>query len=94
MGNWFLACGDAQYKIRHTLAMFSKIYRRSFKTTRIHIAHRDQGDAETLALALTRPRWINDKDFGVTGVQTLTTAELLAILFPKISMRVDALVYQ
>lgn len=62
-----------------------KIYGRSLKTARIEIAHRDQGDVEILALAmaLKRPLWTNDKDFGVTGVQTVTTAELLAIYFPK-----------
>jgi len=36
-----------------------------------------------LALALKRPLWTNDKDFGATTVQTLTTAELLAIYFPR-----------
>jgi predicted nucleic acid-binding protein len=62
-----------------------KIYRHSLKPARIQIAHRDQGDVEILALtlALKRPLWTNDKDFGVTGVQTLTTAELLAIYFPR-----------
>ncbi|MGE3978814.1 MAG: PIN domain-containing protein [Nitrospira sp.] len=62
-----------------------KTYRRSLKTARIQIAHRDQGDVEILALALAlkRPLWTNDKDFGGTSVQTLTTAELLAIYFPR-----------
>lgn len=62
-----------------------KIYRRSLKTARIQIAHRDQGDVEILALALAlkRPLWTNDKDFGATTAQTLTTAELLAIYFPR-----------
>jgi predicted nucleic acid-binding protein len=62
-----------------------KIYRRSLKGARIHIGHRDQGDVEILALALAlkRPLWTNDKDFGATTVQTLTTAELLAIYFPR-----------
>ncbi|MDF0667539.1 MAG: PIN domain-containing protein [Nitrospira sp.] len=62
-----------------------KIYRRSLKTARIQIAHRDRGDVEilALALALNRPLWTNDKDFGITGVETVTTAELLAIYFPK-----------
>lgn len=63
----------------------SKIYRRSLKTARIQIAHRDPGDVEILALALAlkRPLWTNDKDFCATSVQTLTTAELLAIYFPR-----------
>jgi predicted nucleic acid-binding protein len=62
-----------------------KIYRRALKSAQIQIAHRDQGDVEILALtlALKRPLWTNDKDFGSTAVQTLTTAELLAIYFPK-----------
>lgn len=62
-----------------------KTYRRSLKTARIQIAHRDPGDVEILALALAlqRPLWTNDKDFGATSVQTLTTAELLAIYFPR-----------
>lgn len=62
-----------------------KIYRRSLKVARMQIAHRDQGDVEILALALAlkRPLWTNDKDFGATSVQMLTTAELLTIYFPK-----------
>lgn len=62
-----------------------KIYRGSLKTARIQIAHRDQGDVEILALALAlkRPLWTNDKDFDATSVQTLSTAELLAIYFPR-----------
>jgi predicted nucleic acid-binding protein len=68
------------------LTIFSpKIYRRSLKTARLQIAHRDPGDVEILALALALKRslWTNDKDFSVTSVQTLTTAELLAIYFPR-----------
>jgi predicted nucleic acid-binding protein len=63
----------------------SRIYRHSLKAAKIQIAHRDQGDVEILALALAlkRPLWTNDKDFGVTCVQTVTTAELLAIYFTK-----------
>ena len=62
-----------------------KIYHRSLKTARIQIAHRDREDVEILALALAlkRPLWTNDKDFGATGVQVLTTAKLLAIYFPR-----------
>lgn len=54
-------------------------------SSRIQITHRDPGDVEILALALAlkRPLWNNDKDFGATGAQTLTTAELLAIYFPR-----------
>lgn len=63
--------------------LLSKIYRRSLKTARIQRAHRDQDDVEALALALKRPPWTNDKNFGVTSVQTLTTAELSAIYFPR-----------
>lgn len=62
-----------------------KVYRRALKTAEIKIAHREKGDVEVLALALAlkRPIWTNDKDFGATSVQTLTIAELLARYFPR-----------
>ncbi len=52
-----------------------KIYGRSLKTAQIQIAHRDRSDVEILALTLTlkRPLW----------TKTITTAELLAMYFPK-----------
>lgn len=63
----------------------SKIYRRCLKIAKIQISHRDADDVEilALALALNRPLWTNDKDFGATSIQTLTTAELLAMYFPR-----------
>ncbi len=62
-----------------------KFYRRSMKTAKLQIAHRDPQDIEILALALElgRPLWTNDKDFEDTTIQTFTTAELLSIYFPK-----------
>ena len=62
-----------------------KIYRRSLQKAKIQIAHRDPRDVDVLALAfaLERPLWTNDKDFDGTTVQVLTTAELLAIYFPR-----------
>mgnify|MGYP001252628888 CR=1 FL=1 len=62
-----------------------KIYRRSLQKAKIQIAHRDPRDVDVLALAfaLERPLWTNDKDFDDTTVQVLTTAELLAIYFPR-----------
>ena len=62
-----------------------KMYRRSFKKAKMQIAHRDPRDVEILALAiaLEQPLWTNDKDFDDTTVQVLTTAELLAMYFPK-----------
>ena len=62
-----------------------KIYRRSLQKAKIQIAHRDPRDVDVLALAfaLERPLWTNDRDFDDTTVQVLTTAELLAIYFPR-----------
>jgi predicted nucleic acid-binding protein len=62
-----------------------KSYRRSMKTAKLQIAHRDPQDIEILALTLEleRPLWTNDKDFADTTIQTFTTAELLSIYFPK-----------
>lgn len=62
-----------------------KSYRRSLKKAKLQIAHRDPRDVEILALTLEleRPLWTNDKDFEDTTIQTFTTAELLAIYFPK-----------
>lgn len=64
----------------------AKTYRGSLKTARIQMAHRDSGDVEILALALAlkRPLWTNDKDFRSTSIQVLTTAELLAMYFPRL----------
>lgn len=60
-----------------------KMYRRSLQKAKMEIAHRDSRDVDVLALALERPLWTNDKDFDDTTVQVLTTAELLAIYFPR-----------
>ena len=64
----------------------SKMYRRSLKKANMQIAHRDPRDVEVLALALelNQPLWTNDKDFKDTTIQVFTTAELLAIYFPKL----------
>lgn len=62
-----------------------KMYRRSLQKAKMQIAHRDPRDVDVLAFAfaLERPLWTNDKDFDDTTVQVLTTAELLAIYFPR-----------
>ena len=62
-----------------------KAYRQSVKKAKIQIEHRDPRDVEILALALEleRPLWTNDKDFEDTSVETFTTAELLAMYFPR-----------
>lgn len=62
-----------------------RMYRRSLQKARIQIMHRDPRDVEVLALALAlnRPLWTNDKDFDETAIHALTTAELLAIYFPR-----------
>ena len=62
-----------------------KAYRQSVKKAKIQIAHRDPRDVEILALTLEleRPLWTNDKDFEDTTIQTFTTAELLAMYFPR-----------
>ncbi len=64
-----------------------KAYRQSVKKAKIQIAHRDPRDVEVLALTLelARPLWTNDKDFEGTTIQTFTTAELLAMYFPRSS---------
>jgi predicted nucleic acid-binding protein len=46
------------------------------------IAPRDPKDVDILALAMALrcPIWTNDKDFDVSGVETMTTAEVLTFL--------------
>ena len=60
-------------------------YRRSIPEAARLIAHRDPGDVPPLALALhlDTPLWTNDRDFTRTGVTLFTTAQLLALLFPR-----------
>jgi len=50
---------------------------------RKQIADRDPGDVDVLALALRLdvPVWSNDRDFEGTGVERMTTAELLSAFF-------------
>lgn len=54
-------------------------YERSLSLARKRIGHRDPDDVDILALAieLEIPLWSNDKDFTGTGVQLLTTENLL-----------------
>lgn len=53
------------------------------KEARRRMRERDEDDWPTVALALASPGsrivsvWTNDKDFGVAGVDTITTGELL-----------------
>lgn len=60
-------------------------YRRSIPKAARLIERRDPGDVPPLALALHLdiPLWSNDRDFEHTGVALFTTAQLLALLFPK-----------
>lgn len=60
-------------------------YRRTIPEAVRLIGHRDSDDVAPLALALHLdvPLWTNDKDFERTGAFLYTTAQLLAVLFPK-----------
>jgi predicted nucleic acid-binding protein len=62
-----------------------RTYRHAVAEAQRQIAKRDPNDVEVvaLAIALIRMVWTNDRDFEVTKVQRVTTAELLAICFPK-----------
>jgi predicted nucleic acid-binding protein len=61
-------------------------YRPREKEARGRMRERDEDDWPTVALALalaesrTVSIWTNDKDFGVSGVDTITTGELLDVL--------------
>ncbi|MBI5529606.1 MAG: hypothetical protein HY897_25040 [Deltaproteobacteria bacterium] len=57
-------------------------YARRLPRARQLIKHRDPGDAHPLALAsaLGLPLWTNDRDFEGLGVETFSTARLLAKL--------------
>lgn len=60
-------------------------YRRTIPEAIRLIGRRDPDDVAPLALALhlDLPIWTNDRDFEQTGVSLYTTAQLLAVLFPK-----------
>ena len=60
-------------------------YRRTVPEAARLIGRRDPDDVAPLALALhlNLPIWTNDRDFEQTGVALYTTAQLLAVLFPK-----------
>jgi predicted nucleic acid-binding protein len=60
-------------------------YRRTIPEAVRLIGRRDPDDVAPLALALhlDLPIWTNDRDFEQTGVSLYTTAQLLAVLFPK-----------
>jgi len=59
-----------------------KVYEKKIPEARRRIGRRDPDDVEILALALHTgfALWSNDNDFENTGVEWLTTAEILAQL--------------
>lgn len=61
-----------------------KQYQKALPLARRRIGKRDPDDVDILALALHLkwPLWSNDNDFAGTGVEWLTTAELLRLLRP------------
>ena len=60
-----------------------RAYRASVVAARKQIADRDPDDVDVLALALRLdvPVWSNDRDFEGTGIERMTTAELLSAFF-------------
>jgi predicted nucleic acid-binding protein len=58
-------------------------YRRTMVEARHRIGKRDPDDIDVLALALRlqAPLWSNDRDFEGTGVEQMTTADLLKLFF-------------
>lgn len=64
------------------LAYGPRKYRRRLPAARRLIEARDPDDVDLLALALTLkvPIWTHDRDFEGVGVETCTTAQLLAKL--------------
>jgi predicted nucleic acid-binding protein len=61
----------------------ARAYRDSMAEARRRIARRDPDDVDVLALTLRLevPLWSNDRDFEGTGIERLTTAELLRVFF-------------
>ena len=61
----------------------ARAYRDSIVEARRRIERRDPDDVDVLALTLRLevPLWSNDRDFEGTGIERLTTAELLHVFF-------------
>ena len=61
----------------------AQAYRRTMVEARRRIGKRDPDDIDVLALALRlqAPLWSNDRDFEGTGIEQLTTPDLLKLLF-------------
>jgi predicted nucleic acid-binding protein len=60
-----------------------RAYRDSIAEARRRVEQRDPDDVDVLALTLRLdvPLWSNDRDFEGTGIERLTTAELLSMFF-------------
>jgi predicted nucleic acid-binding protein len=61
----------------------ARAYRRTMAEARRRIGRRDPDDIDVLALALwlQAPLWSNDRDFEGTGVEQVTTPDLLKLFF-------------
>jgi predicted nucleic acid-binding protein len=61
----------------------ARTYRDSIAEARRRIERRDPDDVDVLALTLRleAPLWSNDRDFEGTGIERLTTAQLLRVFF-------------
>jgi predicted nucleic acid-binding protein len=62
-----------------------RAYRKTMAAARTRIEARDPKDVEVLALTLSLgyPLWSNDRDFEGTGIEQITTAQLLKVLFEQ-----------
>jgi predicted nucleic acid-binding protein len=60
-----------------------RAYRDSIAEARRRVERRDPDDVDVLALTLRLevPLWSNDRDFEGTGIERLTTAQLLRLFF-------------
>ena len=61
----------------------ARAYRRTMLEARRRIGSRDPDDVDVLALTLQLrvPLWSNDRDFEGTGVEQMTTADVLKVFF-------------
>ena len=61
----------------------ARAYRRTMAEARRRIGRRDPDDIDVLALALRLqvPLWSNDRDFEGTGVEQMTTPDILKLFF-------------
>jgi predicted nucleic acid-binding protein len=70
---------DSQFRLLAIQPVQPAAYRGRLVEARKKMHDRDPDDAELLALALALkiPIWSNDNDFGTTGIEWYTTAQLL-----------------